>query len=252
MRMRFITTPSTAASILALTTISPIAAAQSSADDPSTRLAAVLPADVARQVLSVIDAARADHLPSDALANRSLKFAARGIDPQNIAHAATDQLTRLRSARDILRSARPASPDSDEIEAGAEALRQGVQGSDVARLAQSAPSGRSLAVPLYVIGSLVSRGLPSDQALQRVQTKLAARASDADIEASGRASVASSQNQTNQGRGRAAAAGRVGGQHGASSGAHGPPAGIPGNAGSHGRPNTAGHGRPPATGNGRP
>jgi hypothetical protein len=250
--MRFITTLSTAASILALTTISPIAAAQSSASDPSARLAAVLPADVARQVLSVIDAARADHLPSDALANRSLKFAARGIDPQNIAHAATDQLTRLRSARDILRSARRESPDSDEIEAGAEALRQGVHGSDVASLAKSAPSGRSLAVPLYVIGSLVSRGLPSDQALQRVQTKLAARASDADIEASGRGSVASAQNQSSQGRGRAADAGRAGGQHGASSGAHGPPAGIPGNAGSHGRSKTAGHGRPPATGNGHP
>jgi hypothetical protein len=254
MRMRFITAFSTSTILLALMTSAPSAAAQNAGGNPEARLTAALPADVARHVLAVINDARSEQLPSEALANRSLKFAARGIAPRDIARAADEQLARMRSARDVLRSARGAPPSGDEIEAGAEALRQGVKGPDVAKLAQSAPSGRSLAVPLYVIGSLVGRGLPSDQALQRVQSKLIARASDADIEASGRDNTASTQSPSNQGRGRGAAAGRAGGNGAAATGrgAHGPPSGVPGNSGAHGRPSTTGHGQKPATGHGRP
>lgn len=75
---------------------------------------------------------------------------------------------------------RPAG--GDEIDAGAEAMRQGVDGAAVSALAKTAPSGRSLAVPLFVVGSLVERGLPADQALARVQERLVARASDGDLE----------------------------------------------------------------------
>lgn len=223
------------------------ASAQDVAGDPTARLAAVLPADVARHVLDVIKDARADQLPADALANRSLKFAARGIAPQDIARAADEQLARMRTSRDALRSARTASPTGDEIEAGAEAIRQGVSGASVAALAKSAPSGRSLAVPLYVMGSLVSRGLPSDQALQRVQSQLEARASDTDIEAAGR-DVAASHRPANEGRGHGAGEGR---SEGAGAATHGPPAGVPGNAGNHGRPTTP-PGRGKGNGKGKP
>jgi len=69
-----------------------------------------------------------------------------------------------------------------EIEAGAEALRLGVQGAQVSALAREAPADRSLAVPLYVVGSLIDRGLPADAALERVQRRLLSRASDVDLE----------------------------------------------------------------------
>lgn len=258
MRIRLITALTTSTILLALMTSSQSALAQTAstqnaAGDPGARLTAALPADVARHVLAVIRDARSEQLPSEALANRSLKFAARGIAPRDIARAADEQLARMRTARDVLRSARSTPPRSDEIEAGAEALRQGVKGPDVAKLAQSAPSGRSLAVPLYVIGSLVGRGLPSDQALQRVQSKLIARASDADIEASGRDNAAATQSPSNQGHGRGAAAGQAGGATATGRGAHGPPSGVPGNSGAHGRrPNPPGHGQKPATGHGHP
>lgn len=250
MRMRFITAFTAGAVVLALTTNPPNAAAQSAVGESLVRISEVLPPDVARHVLAMISDARSENLPADALANRSLKFAARGIAPQDIARAADEQLARMRSARDVLRTARNTPPSGDEIEAGAEALREGVKGPDVAKLAQSAQSGRSLAVPLYVMGSLVSRGLPSDQALQRVQSKLAAHASDADIEASDADRVAASRGAANEGRGHAE--GRAGDEGEAGAITHGPPAGIPGNAGSHGRPSTAGRGHTPATGNGRP
>jgi hypothetical protein len=96
-------------------------------------------------------------------------------------------------ARDVLSRARGTRPLHDEVEAGAEALRMGVDGARVGELAQSAPSGRSLVVPLYVIGSLVERGLPSDHALERVRERLKARGdgrgAGAAVEGAGRAAA---------------------------------------------------------------
>lgn len=234
------------------------AAAQDVAGDPSARLAAVLPASVAQRVLALIRSARAEGLPADALANRSLKFAARGIAPAAIARAADDQLARMRTARDVLRGARPKPPSGDEIEAGAEALREGVSGSDVATLAKSAQDGRSVAVPLYVLGSLVSAGVPASDALQRVDAKLKSNASDADIEAAGR-DAAASHRPAEAGRGNGAGPGHSGGVSAPApgappAGAHGgPPAGVPGNAGKRGRPTSppGQSGKPPGQ-SGRP
>src|SRR5438046_5284769 len=88
----------------------------------------------------------------------------------------------MEKVRDTRQSARGRAAAGDEIESGAEALRKGVDGGKVSALAKSAPSGRSLAVPLYVIGSLVDRGLASQDALERVEQRLKARASDHDLE----------------------------------------------------------------------
>jgi hypothetical protein len=157
-------------------------AAQTPAADPSAKLREVLPADVAERVLAVIADARARELPAAALENRALKFAARGVVPRDIERAVTEHAERLGSAKSALAAGRGQQPTGEEVEAGAEALRQGVDGAAVSALAKEAPSGRSLAVPLYVIGSLVDRGLPSDEALARVQERLAARATEAELE----------------------------------------------------------------------
>lgn len=156
--------------------------AQTQAANPSDRLKEVLPADVAGRVLATIETARTQSLPADALANRALKFAARGIDPADIERSVSEHATRLQQSREALQQGRPGQPVDDEVEAGAEALRMGVSGSAISELAKSAPSGRSLAVPLFVLGSLTERGLPSDAALQRVVERLQARASDAELE----------------------------------------------------------------------
>ena len=218
------------------------------AGDQAARVTAVLPGDVARQVLAAVDDARANGLPSDAITNRSLKFAARGVAPRDIARAATEQLARMKSVRDVLGSARGDAPSGDEIEAGAEALREGVTGADVSKLARSAPSGRSLTVPLYVVGSLVSRGLPSGDALQRVQSKLLARASDRDIESVGR-DAANSHGASGAEHGRALGIGQSGG---VGSGSHGPPAGVPGNGGEKGRSGKPATPQGPPPGKGHP
>jgi len=222
--------------------------AQTPARDPSARLREVLPADVAQRVLARIAEARARQLPAEALENRALKFAAKGVDPKSIERSVNEQAARMDTARSALASGRKSTPSGDEVEAGAEAIRKGVDGASVSLLAKSAPSGRSLAVPLFVIGSLTDHGLSSADALQRVLTRLKDRASDTDLERMpGELPPQAAAGQAN----RPAATGRDFGQsHKPSSAGRpataGPPAGVPGNAGAKSNPGQSK--RPPGKG----
>ena len=245
-----------------------MAGAQTPASDPSARLRAVLPADVAERVLANIAAARARQLPTAALENRALKFAAKGVAPADIERAVAEQAARMVQARDAIARGRGRAQEA-EIEAGAEALRLGVQGAQVSALAREAPSGRSLAVPLYVIGSLIDRGLSSQAALERVQARLLARASDAELE---RLPIELPQAGAPGQVRRAEAAGGAAGSArpetppgkaatppGRSGGAGQAPSGRPGGAGPgtpSGRPGGAGPGTPagppPGVGGGKP
>lgn len=206
--------------------------AQTPAFDPSTRLREVLPADVAQKVLATIADARAHELPARALEQRALKFAAKGVEPNLIARSIEQQEDRMEKAKDALDDAR--KPSDDEVEAGAEAIRQGVDGAAVSELAKSAPSGRSLAVPLFVIGSLVDRGLPSDEALARVLAKLQARASDREIEQIPEG-LGPSQGNRPATAGRPANPGKA---LGTTKTGAGPPAGVPANGGRGAKPTT--------------
>lgn len=206
--------------------------AQTPAKDPSARLREVLPADVAERVLARIAEARARQLPAQALENRALKFAARGVPAADIERSVNEQASRMGTAKGLLETARPSGkPTDDEVDAGAEALRQGVDGKAVSALAKSVPSGRSLAVPLFVIGSLVERGLPSDSALARVRDRLTARATDADLErmVPNRGAAAGANGQA--GRDRATAARPAGTAPATTGGAGRAPAGVPRNGG---------------------
>src|SRR5688572_26453918 len=138
--------------LLAVTAFGTVAA-QVPAADPSARLREVLPADVADRVLARIAAARARQLPAEALENRALKFAARGVPAADIERSINEHADRMAQAREAIESARGARAAGDEIDAGADVMRKGVAGADVSALAKTAPSGRSLAVPLFVIGS---------------------------------------------------------------------------------------------------
>jgi hypothetical protein len=220
--------------------------AQIPAKDPSARLREVLPADVAQRVLARIADARAHQLPAEALENRALKFAAKGVAPSAIERSVNEQALRMVSARSALSSGRGSPPAGDEIEAGAEAIRKGVDASSVALLAKSAPRERSLAVPLFVIGTLTDRGLTSTQALQRVLASLQARASDADIESlAGDLPPQAIAGQAN----RPAETGRDFGQshkpaNRGRPATAGPPAGVPGNGGVKSNPGQS-HKPPP-------
>jgi len=234
--------------MVAITLSAQSSLAQVPARDPSARLREVLPADVAQRVLARIAEARSRQLPAEALENRALKFAAKGVDPISIERSVNEQAARMDIARGALASARASAPAGDEIDAGAEAIRKGVDGSSISFLAKSAPSGRSLAVPLFVIGSLTDRGLSSDDALQRVLARLKARASDTDLESMpgevpSKASNAQGKPPGSTGRDfgqshKPASAGRPA--------TAGPPAGVPGNGGVKSNPGQS-HRPPPKT-----
>jgi hypothetical protein len=152
------------------------------AQDPSARLRAVLPKDVADRVIDRIAAARARQLPAQALENRALKFAARGVKPEDIERAVAEHAVRLEQSKQALEAARAKRPSSDEVEAGAEAIRMGVDGADVSAFAKDAPKSRPLTVALHVLGSLAQNGVPVGEARKSVQAALEARASDAELE----------------------------------------------------------------------
>ena len=157
--------------------------AQTPAADPSDKLREVLPTDVADRVIARIAEARARQLPAAALENRALKFAARGVPASEIEKSINDHASKMMQAKSAIERGRSSKAQGDEIDAGAEAMRKGVDGAAISKLASETPSGRSLAVPFEVISSLVDRGLPSDAALLRVQEKLLARASDSELRA---------------------------------------------------------------------
>lgn len=231
---------STMTAVLAALTLG-ASVARSQAYDPSARLREVLPADVAERVLAKIADARARGLPAQAMERTALKGAAREVPTADIERAVDAQGERLQHAKDALSRAHGRRPTDDEIEAGAEAMREGVDGKAISRLASSAPSGRSLQVPLHVLGSLVERGLPADQALSRVLERLTARASDSQL-AQLPEQVAAHPAGKPDLTGRELAAHRRGGAGG------GRPAGVPANGGAGARPTVT----RPTTPGGRP
>jgi hypothetical protein len=115
----------------------------------------------------------------------------------------------------------------------------GVDGSKVSELARKAPSGRSLAVPLHVLGSLAYNGVPVDEALKSLNDRLEARASDAELEKLPAQAIAG-KNRKPAVVGRELAATKR-------PGTAGPPTGVPANGGSGvapSRPVTPPVGRP--------
>jgi hypothetical protein len=145
--------------------------------DPVQHLQAVLPADVAAQVIPIVQDAISHGLPGEAVANVALQGVAMGRGGSEVRAAAESMVADLRAAHDAI-AAGGRDPTSQETQAGAMAMQQGVDGSTVSALASSAPHDRSLTVPLAVLGELVSRGLPSDNALQAVQERLQTKSSD--------------------------------------------------------------------------
>ena len=149
--------------------------------DPSARIQDVMPQDVAERVLAKIAAARSRGLPTQALERTALKGAARQVAPSEIERAVDAQATRLERSNEHLTKAMSRRPTGDEVEAGAEAMRQGVDGSAVAKVASAAPSGRSLVVPLHVLGSLALQNVHAQDAVAAVIERLGARATDAEL-----------------------------------------------------------------------
>ena len=149
-----------AALLLALATLMPGAVAGQAGDldervDAATR-AAVQP---------TLDAAARDSLPLGALRSKVLEGLAKGVPAGRIGAVVSDLAGELRAARAALRRELPNRPIEDgEVVAVALATRHGVAPEVVRALWASRPDGGSLEIPVTVLGELVRRGVPVDDA----------------------------------------------------------------------------------------
>lgn len=201
---------------------------QEHAYDPSERLSH-LPDEIKTHVLEVIAKARSRGLPAQALERTALKGMARNVSARDIERAVDAQAERLERVQEALARVPNRRSSGEEIEAGAEAMRYGVDVETLVELAKTAPADRSIAVSMHVIGSLVAADLPRKEALAAVLAKLDQRAPDSEI-ARLPEQVASRPAGKPDLTGRDLAGTKRPGSVGA------PPAGVPANGGAEVRP----------------
>lgn len=123
------------------------------------RLAAQLDAATQAEVSTVIERARAAALPVEPLVDKALEGARKHAPDARIVEAVTSLAARLDSSRRALGS----GSSEAELVAAAAALQAGVGTTVLSQLRQQR-AGRSLAIPLVVLGDLVTRGVPHDTA----------------------------------------------------------------------------------------
>jgi hypothetical protein len=181
--------------IIAATLLFASAASAQKANDPSTKLRAVLPAKVADHVLATIADARSHSLPAAALEQQALRMTRKGAKPADVEKSIDRSAENMKKSKAALQSS-GRKPSSDEVVAGSELIGRGVDGSKISEFAKTAPSGRSLVVPMYVVGSLMNRGLKSDAALGRVHERLLAKATDKQLTAEANATASDNRPET--------------------------------------------------------
>jgi hypothetical protein len=133
--------------------------------DPQTRAA----------VRAVIDSARRDSVPSQVLEDKALEGVAKQVAPPRIVTAIRQLAIELREARALLRAAAPRDPLADgHIIAAAEVRRRGVPAAEISALRSHVSSTAPLVVAFTVLGDLVQRGVPVNQAREVIEQLIAA------------------------------------------------------------------------------
>lgn len=127
--------------------------------DPLSRLN-----DATRYAVELLlDSARVAGLPTRPLESTALEGIAKRADGRRIVVQVRTVFRSLRDARGAL----GLSVSSDELIAGAGALRVGVSTNELSVLARSRHD-KQLTVPLVVLSDLVTRGVPRDTATQTI------------------------------------------------------------------------------------
>ncbi len=130
----------------------------------------------AAEVERIVEAARADGLPTAPLKSKALEGAAKGSPPARIVAVVRAHAAALAQARAALGN----SSGDAELGAGAAALLAGVPADSLARLRAVRP-GRSMVVPLVVIADLIARRVPAPAAVTSVLLTSRAGVADADL-----------------------------------------------------------------------
>jgi hypothetical protein len=127
--------------------------------------------------------ARERGLPARPIQRRAAEGRAKGASEAQVAAAARRMRVNLETAHKAMVRAGRTQPSDEEVERGAYAAERGYTRAQIEAVVASAPSDRSLVVAFDVLAKLAARGVPVTKALAQVQSKLEARASDAQIDA---------------------------------------------------------------------
>ena len=170
--------------------------------------------DAQRRIDSARRTAASAGLPVQLLEDKLAEGRAKGVPLERIAAAVEHRLAGITRAREVMGRGVAAA----DLAAGADALDAGVAPTALATLSREAPAAQR-AVAVAVLTQLVSEGLASERALERVQAALR-RGPDALREL-----PAQAQGRGNAGAPPAHGRGNVGGSSGRGGG---PPASVPG------------------------
>lgn len=122
----------------------------------------------------VLAQASKDSLPLKAIEAKALEGQAKRVPGDQIVAAVRQLVVDLKAARLALREALPQRTIAEgEIVAAAEAARQGVPAEIVAAIAREARPGATLEIPLALLGALVSRQVPVQEAANVIAHLLA-------------------------------------------------------------------------------
>ena len=164
------------------------------------------------QASSSVDAeiaiARQSGVPTNPIRRRAAEGRAKGAAEAQVALAARRVRMNLEAAHSAMVRAGRTRPSDQETEQGAAVIERGFTRAQVEAVARSAPSDRSLVVAFDILTKLAARGVETGKALATVQSRLEARATDAQLSAlaSGNASAGAGAGAAN-GLGANAAAG---------------------------------------------
>jgi hypothetical protein len=127
-------------------------------------------------VVTLIDSAHAEGIPSEPLVQKALEGASKHADGPRILTAVRMLARELGDARSALG---PASTDAEVI-AGASALHAGIAPAALSHMRASRAHG-SLTVALAVLSDLIARGVPGDTATTVISALTGAGAPDAEL-----------------------------------------------------------------------
>lgn len=196
--------------------------------DIAARLDSRVPPAVAAVVESLGTAAAARGLPLDPLIQKAIEGGAKGVPAERVSAALRLVVAQLDMSAAGLRAA-GVSPDTAAIAAGAFAITAGLNGGDIASIAQRAPGAAAeLVVGLRVAGTLAALGVPAQQTVDLVGATLEAGRPATDLLAlPGRVEAEMARGvpaaQAAAGLARAAAAAAAQGRHGPPPGRGQPP-----------------------------
>lgn len=139
------------------------------------RLTARFPDSDARAVQVFVDSARAAGLPTEPLVLKALEGKSKQASTERILGAVRAVLGGLRDARGALGTA----ATTEEVTAGANALRAGATSASMSALRRQ--RGREVTVPLSVLSDLVARGVAPGAASKAVESMVHDGVSDRDF-----------------------------------------------------------------------